>query len=314
MIGRMRLGYTALVVLALGVAPTMAQDSSAVPPPPAWAYGAGLPEGLETKAWGPCKGLGPPTNPASLAHSTKLYRRGATLLEKDDPRGVPLLQAAIEQFPQHVAAYYKLVIYFLHKRGDSGRAIEIAERAAERVPACAEVHGALLGPAYAVASRWKEAESAYRRAAALDPENASWHFNLGNQLLRQRRLLEAIAAYAKALALDSDHGRARKNLIIASLEAGDIDTALKWTDGIEMELEVIQQYARKGHAVEALLLVNRVLQRSPGNARAHLLRAATFATLKRYAESAASAKQALVLDPQNQDARRLLRYLDARAR
>jgi len=56
------------------------------------------------------------------------------------------------------------------------------------------------------------AEEWIGRAVAADPATADYHANLGVALRRQGRLAEAEAAYRRALAIDPDHPRAVQNL------------------------------------------------------------------------------------------------------
>ncbi len=53
-------------------------------------------------------------------------------------------------------------------------------------------------------NRYEEAELAFRKAIELDPLDAMPWWNLGNLLETRERLLEADAAYAKAIELDAD--------------------------------------------------------------------------------------------------------------
>ncbi|TVQ31206.1 MAG: hypothetical protein EA376_10055 [Phycisphaeraceae bacterium] len=54
------------------------------------------------------------------------------------------------------------------------------------------------------ASRWEEAESELRRAIALNPHRADWHFNLGLTLEAAGRFREALRAYGDAKTLEPE--------------------------------------------------------------------------------------------------------------
>ncbi|HZT52290.1 MAG TPA: tetratricopeptide repeat protein [Stellaceae bacterium] len=71
-----------------------------------------------------------------------------------------------------------------------------------------------------------EAEAAYRRAAALDPNRAEIHCNLGLVLQGQGRLPEAAAAFRRAVALAPDLREAQFNLGIALCELGEAAAAV----------------------------------------------------------------------------------------
>lgn len=62
-------------------------------------------------------------------------------------------------------------------RGEPQRAIELLEQAAERVPQASEVQNH-LGIAYAAVGRQEDALAAWRRAVALDCDNAAAQHNL----------------------------------------------------------------------------------------------------------------------------------------
>ncbi len=62
-------------------------------------------------------------------------------------------------------------------RGEVGRAVDDLERAAELAPERSEVHNH-LGLAYQAAGRDREALASFRRAVAIDCDNAAAAFNL----------------------------------------------------------------------------------------------------------------------------------------
>jgi len=60
----------------------------------------------------------------------------------------------------------------------------------------------------------------YVAAAQLNPENSYFRMNLGNILLKQRRLREAVAAFIRALELDAQNADAMNNLAYTYSEMG----------------------------------------------------------------------------------------------
>ena len=69
--------------------------------------------------------------------------------------------------------------------------------------------------ALAYQDRYAEAETSYRRAIELDPDNPLAHFNLGQALITDERYTEAEASYRRAIELDPDDPDARLNLGVA---------------------------------------------------------------------------------------------------
>ena len=68
----------------------------------------------------------------------------------------------------------------------------------------------------------------YVLAAQLRPENSYFRMNLGNVLLKQRRLREAVGAFIRALELDAQNADAMNNLAYAYSEMGsNLDEAAK---------------------------------------------------------------------------------------
>ena len=75
--------------------------------------------------------------------------------------------------------------------------------------------------------RWEEAEAELRRALALDPSQADWHFNLGLTLEAAGRLREAVIAYRAAHELDPRNTNPLINLGVIHTELGDPEAALE---------------------------------------------------------------------------------------
>lgn len=71
------------------------------------------------------------------------------------------------------------------------------------------------------AGHWAAAEEHYRAAVALQPGSSYFRLNLGNVLLKQRRLPEAVDAFARAVVTDPQNADALNNLACVYLEFGD---------------------------------------------------------------------------------------------
>jgi tetratricopeptide (TPR) repeat protein len=85
-----------------------------------------------------------------------------------------------------------------------------------------------LGLFFERASLLGAATEHYVAATQLHPENSYFRMNLGNVLLKQRRLREAVAAFIRALELDAQNANAMNNLAYTYSEMGsNLDEAAK---------------------------------------------------------------------------------------
>lgn len=71
------------------------------------------------------------------------------------------------------------------------------------------------------AGQWAAAEQHYRAAVALRHDSSYFYMNLGNVLLKQRRLPEAVDAFARAVAIDPQNADALNNLACVYLDLGE---------------------------------------------------------------------------------------------
>ena len=90
-------------------------------------------------------------------------------------------------------------------------ALPALERAAALSPDDAEAHGN-LGNALRAAGRYEEAAQSHRRALAVSPDQAEAHNNLGSVLLELGRLEEAATCFREAVAIKPDFALAHANL------------------------------------------------------------------------------------------------------
>jgi tetratricopeptide (TPR) repeat protein len=74
--------------------------------------------------------------------------------------------------------------------------------------------------------RVDEAVEHFQKALALEPESATFHFALGDALCRGRRMDEAIIQYQKALEIKPDFAEARNNLGYCFLQIGRLNEAI----------------------------------------------------------------------------------------
>jgi tetratricopeptide (TPR) repeat protein len=85
-----------------------------------------------------------------------------------------------------------------------------------------------LGVFFERAGLLEPATQHYVAAVQSRPENSYFRMNLGNALLKQRRLREAADTFARAVELDSQNADAMNNLAYANLEMGrNLDDAVR---------------------------------------------------------------------------------------
>jgi len=120
------------------------------------------------------------------------------------------------------------------------------------------------------AQRWEEAASELRRALALDPHRADWHYNLGLTLEAAGRLGDAADAFASANRLEPGNRqtlvalgvlRLRLDRVRAGVEALEEAASLDST-WPEPQVHLIEGYARLGDLEQAELAYYLALQSS----------------------------------------------------
>jgi Flp pilus assembly protein TadD len=125
---------------------------------------------------------------------------------------------ALSMDPNHVKSLVNLS-RLLIDQGRSDDAVVHLTHAGEIVPESGEVQR-LLGRAFVEQHNRNEAESAYRRAIALDPHDAWSMNNLGLLILEQQRAEEALPLLARAVQLRMDVPAFHNNLGMALEHTG----------------------------------------------------------------------------------------------
>jgi tetratricopeptide (TPR) repeat protein len=134
-----------------------------------------------------------------------------------------------------------------------------------------------LGTALTVASRLPEAVEAYRRALAIRPEYVGAHNNLGSVLATVGARGDAVAHFREALRLDPNNAQAMSNLAW-QLAVPDESTRDERTEAVTVgERAVALTGRRDQYALDVL--------------------AAAYARTGRFAQAAATAREALALAP-----------------
>lgn len=167
-------------------------------------------------------------------------------------------------------------------------------------------------------SRFQEALLEYENAVFLDPSTAKYYFNKAGCLLRLQRFDEALLSIEKCLKLDKTYVKAygRKGKIYVamnnphsakaafkeglSLDIGNIECK----EGLNLaEADLLQQkseeYYIEGRFKEAIRELDQAIKLNQGKGIYHVLKAKNLLKLKQYETALDSAKNALVIDPEN---------------
>jgi len=104
------------------------------------------------------------------------------------------------------------------ERGDNEGAVELLTRYVAKAPDDARAH-ALLGMARAAGHYYRSAVDELRRAAALDPSQPSYQFNLGCALEALGDIVAALAAYQTAVDLTPGYQIAREAIVRVTASA-----------------------------------------------------------------------------------------------
>jgi protein O-GlcNAc transferase len=142
----------------------------------------------------------------------------------------------------------------------------------------AEAHSA-LGRALRDQGRLEESAASYRRATALDPQNAEFHNDLGNVLTEQGKLGEAIGSYEKALEICPEYAEAHNNLANLHQMTGRLEEAAAGyqkaiglrPDYAEAHRNLGSLFYREGRLPEAISALRRAVALHPDYAEAAAL-------------------------------------------
>lgn len=111
--------------------------------------------------------------------------------QENDAQAVNAYQAAIEKFPNFRRAYKNLAIIHL-RQGEFEKALPNLITVIEMGDHEHRLYG-LLGYAHASLGNFISAESAYRMAILLDPDEQEWKTGLARTFFRQNRYAEAVS-------------------------------------------------------------------------------------------------------------------------
>lgn len=88
----------------------------------------------------------------------------------------------------------------------------------------------------------------FRKASAMDPQSATFHFALGNALARSGQIDETVFQYQRALAIDPNYAEADNNLAYVLLQEGRANDAIKYFQEALKRQPSYQAYYNLGFA------------------------------------------------------------------
>ncbi|HYT54486.1 MAG TPA: tetratricopeptide repeat protein [Verrucomicrobiae bacterium] len=156
-----------------------------------------------------------------------------------------------------------------------------------------------------------EAKTEFEELLKQYPNEPDLHLFVGMSLLRLRDPRAALSAIKKAIDIDPNHIEARTLLGYVELEVrGDADAAIKeYSKVIELRPDLPEPYSnlavaqkKKGELNEAIVSLNKALERKPDFASAMTTRGGIFAEQNKWDDARRDFAAALKIDPQDQGA------------
>ena len=236
-----------------------------------------------------------PTNiPTPMARNKPTSRRDrpAARAARSDPLTPALMQAL-----QHAIAAYA--------RHDWGEAERICRLVLSMKADCVDALN-YLGMITAQTQRTNEARDLLGRAAALNPDNAYIHSNLGNVLKDLGRWNDALQSYGRAVRLKPDYAEAHYNRAVTLQELKRWEEALEsYERAIHLKSDYADAYSNRGNVLkeinrfgEALTSYDTAIALNPDHAESHGNRGGVLHLLKRWDEALQSHDHAIRLRPE----------------
>ncbi|HEY8099802.1 MAG TPA: tetratricopeptide repeat protein [Burkholderiaceae bacterium] len=163
----------------------------------------------------------------------------------------------------------------------------------------------VLGAALQQQARPDEAMQAMKKAAALLPNDAEAHGNLGNSFKEQGLLADATASYQRALAINPDYAEAHYNLGNTLMEQGQLaaaEASLRRAITIKPDFAIAHNnlgniLKEQGRHSDAQASYRRALEIKPDYAEAHNNMGATFKEQGLLSDAEASYRRAIEIKP-----------------
>ncbi|HWC96183.1 MAG TPA: tetratricopeptide repeat protein [Candidatus Sulfopaludibacter sp.] len=265
------------------------------------------------------KGEVVPYYPATLTGSTRDVLDRAVAQVRDGSNlklGLPRLAALVERYHPAAAGYYVDLADAYRAAGDGSHAVEAFESALQKQPE-SEIMLLKLGTMLMDLQQWAKAETVYRRALAVAPDDAAAWGQLGWVLWQQDKTAEAKADLQKGIGLDSDlpdlHNYLAK-LFIGTRDGAaaerEFRAALATEPGIaEWQANLAGLLLAKGDTAEAAYRFEESIKLKPDYAPAHLAYARMLVGMRRNAEAEQQARAAVESDANASDAHEFLGFL-----
>jgi tetratricopeptide (TPR) repeat protein len=168
----------------------------------------------------------------------------------------------------------------------------------------------MLGVSSAQLGAFDQAILAFSEVLAINPKNASAHYNLGNMLKDRGQTKEAIEAYTKALELKPDYELAHNNLVASLQRQGSTQdkrhlNAIKAYGKLSIaKAEIVDAFLNQGTELraqgklkEALKVYNEALAIKPNYAAAYNNMGAVLREQNKMEEALGAYKKAIAIKP-----------------
>lgn len=150
----------------------------------------------------------------------------------------------------------------------------------------------------------------WRKALAMNPDDAKAHNNFGVTLVRGRKPQEALEHFRRALELKPDYGEVHVNLGMALAVKGELDEAIRhYEKALELNSESVDARANLAHSLlekgrfdDAIRHFRKVVDMNPESAEAHNGMGVALLRKRRLDEAIAAWRKAIELKPDLADA------------
>ena len=248
------------------------------------------------------------------APATEFYRLFDVAVQLTDKKqydaAVPAWKQALTLAPEDPRGHDNLGTALV-ATGKFDEAIVEYRKSIELNPASSQTHNN-LGSALAESGRIDEAIPEFEKAVELNPDNGAAHVNLGDALAaKSGRLDEAIQQLYKGLELQPESAGAQNGLGVALARAGRLDDAVLHMDkavtlapqAVDFRYNFGRVLAAKGDLPAAVVQFEEAAKLSAMQEPTILeMLAATYSDTGRYSEAVSTARRALQLATQQQNA------------